>query len=478
MHISEGMAVPTVAEVQDLMRRERDLFPPGIDIYRVESYVHDAYDKMSNARSMLASSYPEIADKINDTFDSKMAPLIITYLGLEKYLQRTDAGGLSFSESSLASILSIPIISDSVKESIKVLAVYGKYYNRLTSMVSLRDSSFNKPDKYVRAHHHYSASGSPILYCTGLEYSGQYTGRITPSEPALGNVDRMCKDIYAVKQDYELYSVDLGQTDPRHLFFGVYRDPLLNHCINMYGDAYYGAVHYSQYVSNDYFRKVPLAWCSEKSHDELIDLWLTTKDFSDVKPMEITAEFKKARQGLKAEINGINYGKTQPENEANAEVFRCMVDRLQKHPIKIKLMNDLERQLTAGATRFKTLLGDEFDITKSPKYANYRGNIVSLLRLVIAGMIQGSTASCNRLLLMHCRKELDKMYNRIPIVLNVHDSIAFAIPKSFPAKDLLKKYIKEELMCITMDLWGKDCKIEADVEEKENKQVIRPAFVL
>ena len=405
LNISLDMKPPTIEERCNIMRRNISKVGITVDYDRfIEIISYTRYKRAelgSLLLTMLKSNEPEFT---KNTF-SKWVYEHKYFLGFTL----TDNNAVSFKVSSIQSFIDTNAYGEEVSNIAKVYLEW----NKLNSSISLLPNIIanNEPTGLETEDGRRIAILNPKVVA-------QNTGRFGFTDPALMNLPRTMKDIYVAPKGWTLITADSGQIEPK-LIYGFYiKDPQILKLIDLYGDAYFGVLHYC---------KMP---------KEYID-----KNVMNFKPVEITDELKALRQKLKTFGNGVMYGSTSnPEQDPLKQAY---IDRIGRHPLRERWFNELREKLLAGQREFPTLFGTPIDIYKSEKYMTAKSEKLRMLALehcIINNPVQGTAGDLMGFSLQ-ASDELFRAKSRNSwIMMFVHDEGKYCVYNED------KDYILEELI--------------------------------
>lgn len=186
------------------------------------------------------------------------------------------------------------------------------------------------------------------------------TSRLSAREPSIQNIAKIFADLITHLEGQTMVRSDSGQIEPRITYSYFIRDELIVALINLYNDAYFGQLHYVMMSDEEdaYYR----------NHlDEL-----------EVKEWDTNL-----RKDLKTLGLAGNYGSSNLGN-INSELAIRYEQRIQNHPGRIKLVNDITKSVKTGQEIFYSAFGTPVEPTENSKYT--KGTIAWQNHLIRCGL--------------------------------------------------------------------------------------------
>lgn len=238
------------------------------------------------------------------------------------------------------------------------------------------------------------------------KWSRQNTGRLGMSDPAIQNFPRGVQDLFTVPKGWIYVHTDSGQVEPRITYSAFLPDKQIQSLINGYNDSYYALVHYCT-MDKSFIRDMTTNF----------ELW-------------DTEGLKDSRQRIKTYGNSVMYG--SKSNVEHDPIKDAMIERIGNHPMRLDLINRIQKQLNRGDFVFKTWFGTPINILNSPKLAGISdmdGEYYQqeLVKLAINNPIQGTAADLMRISIGKAYNLLSKKAPNSVILDYVHDAGCFAI---------------------------------------------------
>ena len=388
INVHIGDSVPTVESTVGVLTTYNEILPQFLDLDKILQYV-------SYIELKLKECGGELKEYTGELYGGQALGPMKNYLvchNYGQYLKTTDAGGISLSKDVIAEILARNDIPDELR---KALTVYQKY----SSLIHMRSTLLGKLQFPVSAAP--SCDGHRMLMVRP-QWVAQNTGRIGMQDPAIQNMERELQDIITVPKGYKLIHTDSGQIEPRIVYSYYIPDPQIKALINLYNDAYFGLLHY----------------CT-------MDKSFIDSGTLQFKPMEITDEMKAGRKKIKTYGNAVMYGSTS--NITNDPIKAAMIQRIGNHPMRQRLVADIESKLNSGIRKFPTAFGTPIDISLSKKLSYGSNDLYQYLKLAINNPIQGTAADMMRISVSAANKLLLQRGQKSAIIGYIHDAGLFAV---------------------------------------------------
>lgn len=381
-----------------ILTQQNRLFPIYIDLDRLYEYFY-YYNSMTALQNMRCAHiiFPMKADTKPLTDND-----IIKWFKdcrLDIYMPEGKSGKMSTAASAMGDILNMGVANEEqvgiIKE-LQTLSMYSATKLPLRKIIQLG----NRTDKI-------SVEGHRMIEVWPL-WATQNTGRFTATEPALGNLSRIIKDLPTVPQGYIAMQADSGQIEPRITYSAIIQDPQIKYLILLYNDAYFGLLHYVTQSQEDYL-----------------------SGRCDAPKMEITDEVKAKRQQLKTLGNAVLYGS---KNVHGGDLLTTnYVKRIGGHPGRLALQKKIENKIMSGDYSFDTAFGTKVDVRMSSnsqsKYSVSQGDgyFNHLVRGAINSYMQGTAADLMRFAIQEADVYLTENAKDSYISMSVHDALYYTI---------------------------------------------------
>lgn len=323
---------------------------------------------------------------------------IIRDKGIARYFPMTKTGEISLDSKGLDGILEGDYVDRELKwilKNYKEIKTRRVLINQFAMMFSV-----GIPCQELSWNNHRMLKIIPV-------WAIQNTGRFATTEPALHNFAGQVKDVITVPKGYVLFAVDSGQIDPRLTFSFKMPDKQIQYFINLHNDAYLGILQYILLPAAD-----------------------IASGRTDIPKMEITDEIMAMRKQLKTYINAVIYNS---DNDEGNRIKRLLIDRIGKHPMHVKWVNEVQEQMYQGKYVVETAFGYKVDVRDSQNSQGKYGSASEgsyqnhLLRSAINAPIQGTAADLHRLAIQDEYLYLLRKDSKSYIVTSIHDAIYTAV---------------------------------------------------
>lgn len=319
--------------------------------------------------------------------------------GVSAGLETTATGEYSLSSDSLEAAIATGLYSE---ELCKIMQTYSKIKSYKTIIAPFKKIFATTPVCPVETwDNHRMMLLNPVC-------APQNTGRVGYQHPGVTNFSREINDIFTVPKGWIKTEADSGQIEPRVIQSYVLKDPQLKKCTMLYNDAYFGYVHYCNYLTDEQRRSGTL----------------------DLKPIEITEEMKEKRKKFKTFGNAVMYGST--ENKLNDADKANFIKYIGGHPQRVTLQRQIEDMIDRGQKVFYTAFGTPIDIMsgnsavedlKYPAATQFKRKV----KRAINNPIQGTAADLMRYSVNKAYQMLLREAPNSRILMYVHDSGKFMI---------------------------------------------------
>lgn len=292
------------------------------------------------------------------------------------------------------------------------------------------------------------------------------TSRVSAREPSIQNIDRRFGDIRTWPKGYSFVRVDSGQIEPRTMYSWKIKDPLIKQLIIEYNDAYTGIVRYVLLTPDEEMSlryKYNLFW----------DGQITNKPMNFIENIELKKDLDMSlRSKIKTCVNAGNYGGNLEDRinleEVGVELMHLFNDRITRHPLRLKLEEEVKQEVYRGVHIFHGYFGTPVDPLADPdKRKKYPpGSTAERKHLVRCGINNPIQTTASELMCasVHYADKIlrEKSYGKSSIAYYKHDEGAFYIHDS-------EKYLIEYLKEATAYQVANWIPIYSDLEEERDK---------
>ena len=389
--------IPSVEETVSILQRHVDMYGVPLDYDRMQEYTA-YYTLRKNAYLQRIIRYTGSIKTYKDYTDEDFVEFLKKVNAVD-LLGKTSKGRYSVSGESLDEAMASGTLSEEV---MKLMNLYKEVKSAVMTIGPFK-AIF---DKYPVAN--WETFDNHRLIVAHPVAVPQNTGRVGYQAPAITNFKRVVQDIITAPKGWVKCEADSGQIDPRISQSWVIKDPQLIKCTNMYNDAYFGYVHYCNYLTDN-----------QRATGDL-----------NLAPVEMTDEQKEKRKKFKTFGNAVMYGST--ENVLGDPDKANFIKYIGGHPARIKLQQEAENAILRGDTIFKTAFGTPIDIMAGPsaledkKYSE-REQFNRRVKRAINNPIQGTAADLFRYSVSKADKLLMRKAPNSCIIAYVHDSGKFMI---------------------------------------------------
>lgn len=395
--LTRDTKIPSVQSVVDILTAKTENLGIPVDFDRMEEY-YAYYSILSNEYLKRIIEYTHSNKNYQDYKDVDFMQFL-KRAGVKTGLLETDGGRYSLSGESLESAIATGLYSE---ELCKLMSLYSKvksYKSIISPFPKIMQGYKICPLETFDNHR------MIILKPTWVS---QITGRIGAQNPAIMNFEKGIQDIFTVPKGWIKCEADSGQVDPRIAQSYFIDDKQLKACTMLYNDAYFGYIHFCEYLTDE----------QRKTGD------------LNLKPFEITDALKEKRKKLKTFGNAVMYGST--ENRLNDPDKAAFIKYVGNHPQRLAKVRNLEDRISRGQTKFYTYFGTEMDITQGPgaqKDCEYSAEeqLNRKVKRAINYPIQGTAADLMRYSIYKANQLLMREAPDSTILMYVHDSGKFMI---------------------------------------------------
>ena len=391
--ISKNTQIPSVSSVLGILDGYNRLMPICIDFDKVCQYIFWYSTELDRIGGPLFEELKGVRgrDKLND--------LLLIWLkrhGEDLSVFDRTYDGISFSKESFDKAYESGRLSPeatSIMKQYQEFSTDHKTRRTLMGYLQFPIMDFYSPDNHR-------------IIGVYPEWRKQNTNRVAMFNPAFQNLNREMQDIFTVPKGWTRVYCDSGQIEPRTIYSAYLPDPQIKALINLYGDAYFGVLHYCL---------MPLEHIADKR------LVFEKMD---------TDKLKDSRQVIKTYGNAVMYG--SKSNPTKDPIKQAMIDRIGNHPMRLAWIEELSRAIDMGEQNFKTYFGTPINIYNSPKLDGFdfndkEGLKYQLLKLAINNPIQGTAADLMRVSITEAYKLLNRKAPNSVISMYIHDAGVFAV---------------------------------------------------
>lgn len=387
----------TSQQACQLVKRHTDRFGVFFDLDKCVSAHIDAHYEMCQLLPKLRPycGSPDTRANVIEAFQKLQIP---------SWLYTNSKGGITIDQGARESIIASPEVSDEAREVVKLIDNY-------LTLKTLRSEA----TKYVSLDKVCARSYEGNRMTVGHpDWRPLVTHRLTTSEPNIQGVSRQLKSALTVPEGFIMVDSDSGQIEPRICYSAVVDIPMIKYLISLYGDAYYGILHY---------------------------LLMDPADMENfnVTKMEITDALKASRNEIKVLALSVLYG-SQLQSVKDQSLAKAALHRIAGHPVYLDLKNRVTDYVDSGGSTFYGLMGtpinpiDESNLTPKQKAMSTHELRSYLIRCGINNPIQ---CTASELLLHSVAATESLLQNTNSHMLGyVHDAGRFAIHETDAARIL------------------------------------------
>lgn len=398
LHIARDTQVPSVDTCINILNRHNREFGIPLDYDRMTEYLVYYTGRATRLRNSIASYLNISAYSLNDD-------VIVNFLkknyGIYGLLP-TAEGQISLGKESVAAAIATGKYDKEISTILQMYSDAAHYMHIVAPFVKILRN--NEIETELSAEGHRFVRVHPT-------WVPQNTGRIGAQNPGIHNIAKILCDIETVPKGWVYITVDSGQVDPMITNSEYINDPQIKRCISLYGDAYFGYIHY----------------CTILTDEDRISGRL------DFEAVELSDEIKAKRKKFKTYGNAVMYGsESNPDNDPDKAAF---IKYIGGNPKRRAWQADIERRVERGERTFYTAFGTPIDITKGPSEKNYKDKkseayFKHLVRNGINNPVQGSAADLMRLSIVAANNLLARKTEQSYILRYTHDSGTFAVHES------------------------------------------------
>lgn len=393
INITKDTQFPTVSNVIGILNSYNQLMPVLLDFDKIHQYISWFSLEIDNIGKPLFETLKGVRGR--DTVSSLLT-IWLKQRGEDISVFNRTKTGFSLDKDSIKKAIESGRLSEEAVTVLGLAQTYNNYVKTRKTLISFLQFPVIGAKSF---------DGHRMI-AVRPKWRGQNTNRVAMYEPAFQNLNREMQDIFTCPEGWIRIHCDSGQIEPRTIYSSYLPDPQIQALINLYGDAYFGILHYCT---------MPLSHIADKR--------LTFEKMD-------TEKYKKDRQLIKTYGNAVMYGSTS--NPGKDPIKQAMIDRIGKHPIRLQWIEQCKEQIERGNYIFKTYFGTPIDISKSDKLVNYEYATqedlnYELLKLAINNPIQGTAADLMRLSVVEAYKLLSREGKDSVISMYIHDAGVFHV---------------------------------------------------
>lgn len=233
------------------------------------------------------------------------------------------------------------------------------------------------------------------------------TRRIAANTPSLQNLTKSIGDILTYPRGTILVRADSDQVEPRITYSEFIKDPLLKALIIAYDDAYFGMLHFITMSTEEeliirfregyFYEGYSTVWNGRKVTEESgCPVQIKSAEELPIKE-EVTDEMVESRKKIKLYLLAGNYGGNLRAKFPGDKLAELFMDKIQNHPLRLKLQAKIDRDVDRGQEVFYTAFGnpikpDEADNNKYDKNKDPEGWLGHMKRCGFNNPIQGTAS--------------------------------------------------------------------------------------
>lgn len=306
----------TASQAQEILTRHTQELGVFIDLDRVCEYQAYFQHKLRPVIKEMCDIAGQVDLEVTKRADIRSVLISRFKVPLQKFFTKKDSSTPKFNKEIISALLEDPEISDGARRFVQLFADGATYQQRISGLGQYVTLPLCKRESYDN---HRMVLAQPT-------WSVLSTGRISAQDPSIQNLARELGDLITYPKGYILVRADSGQIEPRIIYSAYVDDPRIKELIMLYNDAYYGLVHYILH--------------SEQSEK-----------------MEITEELASYRSQIKTMANATNYGGNLEGRGFNPELTRGFMEKVQKHPLREKWLQEVRNAVANGTSTFYTFFG-------------------------------------------------------------------------------------------------------------------------
>lgn len=409
LKIDKNVTIPSISYAKSVLELHKQKCPTFIDFDKLSSYWAYYVQRASELEERLYEQFEYI--RSSESTPKQWFQFKMRSRGYASLLPKTKKGAISFDAESIKGLIEDGKVTGSDADE---LLNYIEW-NSMCVIRSTLDKMMMLPLSELSSY-----DGHRMAICYPI-FAEQMTGRIGMQNPAIQNLARVIQDIVTVPRGYVLIHCDSGQIEPRSIYSTFLADPQIQYLINLYGDAYYGVLHYAVYLTDEEIASGRL----------------------DIQKLEVTKEMENMRPEIKTYNNAVMYGSTS--NIKNSKVKAALIKRIGEHPLRKKKLNEIEKQLYNGNYIFQTYFGTPIDIRNSDKLKVLTPGTEEYFyecnKLAINNPIQGAAADLMRYSISQADKIIREKAKDSYIIDYVHDAGRFCVSEK--DYDKVGDYLKD-----------------------------------
>lgn len=227
------------------------------------------------------------------------------------------------------------------------------------------------------------------------------TARLSAKDPSLQNLTKSIGDIITYLAGTILLRTDSGQIEPRITYSEFVRDPLIKELIIVYNDAYLGLLRYTTMtIEEEIFLRTKYKLTYDGYREVVSGKVITSADIMAAetlcRPCELEAKLSdEDRSNLKKLLLAGNYGGNLVHKFPYLDLAKPFMDRVQQHPLRLKMQVETSKAVDHGKTVFTTPFGTDITPKPTKKYSpqkDMRAWLNHLKRCAVNNPIQGAAA--------------------------------------------------------------------------------------
>lgn len=390
INLSRTDIPPSVETVAEILRGHNSMCPLYYDLDVILYRLADTECELQKVRKEIKERYGKTG---TPTELGKYIKLLVQQAGLECIFETTSTGNLSLDKGSIAKAKALAGDNNGI---ITLLTLYERYASLSSDASKLSAFALYPQSSKISRFGHRMVEIIP-------EWVPQVTGRIAMTRPAIQNTNRTMQDLLCAPQGYVALHCDSSQVDPRVAAAMILDDPQITKLIQVQGDAYMAFYRYCELSPEDI--------ASGRTDFEYEAL---PEDVLDI------------RQKLKAETNGVIYGKSAPS--IDDPVVSKYYERIGNHPNMLAFKEQIKEKIVRNDYTVYTYFGTPLNILESDKLHQDWGNYFEkeCIKLATNYTIQGTAADLMRFSVMEAHKAIAKTKQSY-INFYVHDAGYFLI---------------------------------------------------
>ena len=404
IELKKSDTIPTVDQTLSILRAHNSMCPLYFDLDMILYRYSDLTLRVNKIQKQLKEQF---GLQGGPTDVGKYIKSLAVKSELTGVFNQTATGGISLDKASISKAASVEGMP---KEFITLLNLYSDYAASTKKQTTLASYAVYPISKKLSNQGHRMVEATPT-------WEPQVTGRIAMRNPAIQNMDRSLQDLHTAPEGSVFLHCDSSQVDPRCAAHIILQDPQINKLIEVQGDAYMAFYRYCM---------LPKSVIASG-----------TLDFEYEEP---TPEALEMRPALKAETNGVIYGKSAPT--VSDPVVQEYYSRIGNHRNMLKWRDYVLGRIRSGNYTVSAYFGTQLNILDSDKLKNENPSYFEkeCIKLATNYTIQGTAAELMRYSVLYAHNLLKKTKNSY-INFYVHDAGYFIISED--ELDLVAKPLQD-----------------------------------